>query len=62
MLIEHVLECVDGIYEDMMSEHSMELEATIHKLEKVAHNDTEDFIKKRYYVIINNVFESGRFS
>lgn len=46
MLIEHVLECVDGIYEDMMSEHSMELEATIHKLEKVAHNDTEDFIKK----------------
>lgn len=46
MLMEHIFQCVDDIYEDVMKEGSPDLKARIQNLEEVAGKSTVPILKK----------------
>ena len=55
MLMEHVFQCVDDIYDEVVNHGSDELKRTIRDLEEIAGHNTPSVIKKRYYAFYDNL-------
>ena len=61
MLIEHVLQCVDDIYEEVVKDGSDELKKTICELEEIAGHNTPSVIKKGIMLSMTICFNQVQF-